>query len=270
MGARPRWALLSIGVPREVWRSRFLEHFYEGFFALAEQYEVTLIGGDVSRTPEHIVIDSTVIGEVGRNRAVRRAGAQPGDYIFVTGALGGAAAGMRLLDGGARPARGNRARAPNAVQQLLLRHLCPTPRVAWGILLGEKRLATAMLDISDGLSSDLRHLCRESGVGAELEASRIPIDPLIARVRGQNWDARSLALHGGEDFELLFTVRPRQVARLPKEIGGVPVTHIGNISDKVGRITITDEGGRLRVLKPAGFEHFKRERRNKSHTPASA
>jgi thiamine-monophosphate kinase len=253
MGACPRWALLSIGVPRAVWRSRFLDQFYEGFFALAERYGVQLIGGDVSRTPGRIVIDSIVMGEAARSRAVRRAGARPGDHIFVTGTLGGAAAGLQLiLDGARLPKRSPRRREARRVEGLLLRHLCPQPRVRWGVVLGEERLATAMIDISDGLSSDLAHLCRESNVGARLMASRIPIDPLIAEAR----DEDALALNGGEDFELLFTVKPRNLARLPTEVDGVPATYIGDVTDEPGRVLLVDQG-RTRALRPAGFAHFK-------------
>jgi thiamine-monophosphate kinase len=256
MGARPRWALLSIGVPWAVWRSRFLDQVYEGFFALAERYGVRLIGGDVSRTPLRIVIDSIVMGEAARLRSVRRAGARPGDHIFVTGALGGAAAGLQLLLDGARlPKRPAVRREARRVEELLLRHLCPQPRVRWGLLLGEERLATAMIDISDGLSSDLAHVCRESNVGARVVASRIPIDPLIAEARDR--EALRLALNGGEDFELLFTVKPRNLARLPAQMDGVHATYIGDVTDEPGRIRLVDQG-RERALRAAGFAHFKK------------
>ena len=258
MGARPRWALLSVGVPRDIWGSRFLDEFYEGFFGLADRYDVTLIGGDVSRTPERVVIDSIVVGEAARASAVLRSGARPGDHLFVTGALGGAAAGLQLIVDGARlMKRASRRPEAHRVEQLLLRHLRPQPRVEWGLRLGEGRLATAMIDISDGLSSDLAHLCCESNVGARVLASRVPVDTLIAQ--DQYHDPLSLALHGGEDFELLFTVKPRSLARLPAEIGGVPVTYIGDVTNERGRIRLVDQG-RARPLKPTGFTHFGRNR----------
>jgi thiamine-monophosphate kinase len=145
-------------------------------------------------------------------------------------------------------------------QQLLLRQLRPSPRVAWGQLLGEKRLATAMIDLSDGLSSDLSHLCRESGVGARLDASLVPVNPALERIAANSDDALDLALHGGEDFELLFTVRPRHVGRLPSEVGGVAATRIGEVTDDVGKMTLL-RGGRRMILRPSGFQHFKRARR---------
>jgi thiamine-monophosphate kinase len=256
MGARPRWALLSLGIPDRVWKGRFLDEFYDGFLALAADHEVTLIGGDLSRAPARLVIDSIVVGEVARGRAARRAGARPGDLIYVTGTLGGAAAGLRLLESGARLTRGWGARTRTAARDgLLLRQLRPMPRLAWGRLLGEKKLATAMIDLSDGLSSDLAHLCRESAVGAVIDARRIPVNAAIERQRRPDWDPQALALHGGEDFELLFTVRPRRAAQVPQEIDGVPATCIGRISDTAGRIMLVSDG-KARRLAAQGFTHF--------------
>lgn len=268
MGATPRWALLSIGVPRAVWESRFLDEFYEGFFALADERGVTLIGGDVSRTPERIVVDSIVLGEVRRERAVLRSGAQVGDRIYVTGALGGAAAGLRLLESGTRLPKSfaHRSRL-SATERLLLRQLRPDARAAWGELLGETRLATAMIDVSDGLSSDLAHLCRESNVGATIEATRVPVDASIERAAarlsgaapGEPLDPLALGLHGGEDYELLFTVNSRQARRVPEAIGGVPATYIGNVTEDAGRVRLI-EGKRQRILRPSGYEHFRSAR----------
>ena len=257
MGARPRWALLSLGVPREIWDSNFVKDFYDGFFALADRYGVALIGGDVSRTPDKIVIDSIVLGETVGGLAVLRSGARPGDHIFVTGTLGGAAAGFRFLEHGARLGEErNFGRKAREVERLLLRHLRPEPRVGWGMLLGAERLATAMIDLSDGLSSDLAHLCRESRTGALLKASRLPINPSVTRVCGRRaLDPLALSLHGGEDFELLFTIRPRDLRHLPRRLGGVPATYIGDITDRAGRVQIL-EGSRKWTLQPGGFAHF--------------
>jgi thiamine-monophosphate kinase len=258
MGARPRHALLSIGVPREISRSRFVDEFYDGFFALAEIYGVELVGGDVSRSPERVVIDSIVLGEVERGRAVTRAGARPGDHLFVTGTLGGAAAGLRLLERGLNLRRElPRPLRDAAVAAVLTRHQSPAPRVPWGALLGEERLATAMIDVSDGLSSDLAHLCRASRTGAVIEAGRIPVEPAVINLCGRRaLDPLQLALHGGEDFELLFTVRPRDLRRLPRALGGVPATYIGDVTDDAGRVLIS-EGSRRWPLEPAGFAHFR-------------
>ncbi len=265
MGARPRWALLSIGVPEAIWNSEFLDGFYAGFFKLASRYGVTLVGGDLSRTPDKIVIDSILMGETPSPGAVFRAGASPGDHIFVTGFLGDAAAGLRLLEHGARlQTQGDHSQAtaeqPNEsrpIDYLLLRHLRPEPRVGWGLLLGEQQLATAMIDISDGLSSDLNHLCDESKVGALVDASHIPIDPLVSELSGRRaLDPLMLALHGGEDFELLFTVKPALVAKLPKRVDGVSLTRIGEIKEAGEGVQIS-EGSRTWKLEPGGWDHFK-------------
>ncbi|HSS20596.1 MAG TPA: thiamine-phosphate kinase [Pyrinomonadaceae bacterium] len=256
MGARPRWALLSIGVPDDAWKSEVLDEFYEGFFALADRYGVKLIGGDVSRTPDKIVIDSVVIGECAAGRSVFRSGATPGDQIFVTGFLGDAAAGLRLIERGAR-LDSKQENEQHPLNRLLLRQLRPEPRVGWGLLLGEQQLASAMIDISDGLSSDVNHLCSESKVGALIDSALIPIDPVVTELSGRRaLDPLMLALHGGEDFELLFTVNPDKVAKLPKRVDGVSLTHIGEVRDAASGIRIS-EGARTWELEPGGWEHFK-------------
>ncbi len=267
MGARPRWSLLSIGVPNEVWESDFIDNFYGGFFDIAARYGVHLIGGDVSRTPDKIVIDSIAIGECLMGREVFRSGAQPGDQIFVTGFLGDAAAGLRLIERGARlhdstteelrPAPIVEESEHHPIDHLLLRQLRPEPRVGWGLLLGEQRLATAMIDISDGLSSDLNHLCEESKVGALVNASHIPIDPLVKDLSGRRaLDPLMLALHGGEDFELLFTVKAENVSRLPTRVDGISLTRIGEIKEASNGVQIS-EGARTWKLEPGGWQHFK-------------
>ncbi|MFN2498524.1 MAG: thiamine-phosphate kinase [Pyrinomonadaceae bacterium] len=260
MGARARWAFLSIGLPADVWESGFAEHLYNGYLSLADRYGVELAGGDVSRTPEKIVIDSILIGECESGRAVLRRGAAPGDQIFVTGFLGDAAAGLRLLERGLRAHNesGPQRLEEHAIDRLLLRQLRPDPRVGWGLLLGEQQLASAMIDISDGLSSDLNHLCKESVVGAEVEAARIPIDQVVTELCGRRaLDPLILALHGGEDFELLFTVKPENVEKLPKRVDGVPITCIGTIKEQSYGVKIS-EGSRVWNLEPGGWEHFRK------------
>ena len=267
MGARPRWALLSVGVPEGIWNSGFMDDFYSGFFQLAKRYDVALVGGDVSRTGAKIVIDSIVLGESAKAGSVFRSGAEPGDQIFVTGYLGDAAAGLRLIERGARlhqrtttdPSSTDQDgdRDPHSLDYLLLRQLQPEPRVGWGLLIGEQQLATAMIDISDGLSSDLNHLCTESEVGAVIDSAAIPIDPLVTELTGRRaLDPLMLALHGGEDFELLFTVNPTNVSRLPRRVDGVPVTRIGEVEAAADGVRVL-EGSRTWILEPGGWQHFK-------------
>jgi thiamine-monophosphate kinase len=253
MGARPKFALLSIGVPASIWRGKFLDELYEGFFALADRYGVELIGGDISRTPERVLIDSTVIGDVAHGFAVLRSGARPGDHIFVTGDLGASSVGLRLLEQGQR---NRRTYEEQSIARAIRRHRRPEPRVSWGALLGEEGLASAMIDLSDGLSSDLAHLCHESRAGAIIDARRIPIDPLVISLCERlGLDPLERALNGGEDFELLFTVHPRNLSRLPRRVGGVPATYVGDMTHDRNRILLR-AGKRLHRLEPQGFEHF--------------
>ncbi|MFL6228845.1 MAG: thiamine-phosphate kinase [Pyrinomonadaceae bacterium] len=264
MGARPRFALVTLGVPQTTWETHFIDDFYTGWLALAEMFGVALIGGDVSRSPDRIVVDSIVIGEVERDRAILRSGARAGDQMFVTGALGGAAAGLRLLERSLTLTEDLTEQFPPEFHELTARQTKPTPRVEWGALLGESGLATAMIDLSDGLSSDLAHLCRESDAGATLDWSQLPIDPLLRHdsaladnsfTHAVVADAHQLALHGGEDFELLFTVHPRDLLKLPRELAGVPVTRIGEITEATAGIKL-QRHQHLEDLHPAGFEHF--------------
>jgi thiamine-monophosphate kinase len=271
MGARPYWSFLSFGMPRDAWNSSFKDEFVSGYLALADQFGVTLSGGDVSETKEGIVIDSIVLGEVESGAAVLRSGARAGDQIFVTGNLGGAAAGLKLIELGARVLRGSEPGAvatgpvvensqykrsdDDAIQSVLLRQLRPEPRVGWGIVLGEERLATAMIDLSDGLSSDLHQLCRESNVGAIIAAASLPLDENVKQLCGRRaLDPLALALHGGEDFELLFTVAPENASRLPKRVDGVAISRIGDITED--RDVQIKEKNRLWKLGAKGFEHF--------------
>ena len=257
MGARPRWSLISIGVPEDIWQTDFVDQFYEGLASLAHQYDVQLIGGDTSRAPDKLVVDSIVLGECRADHSVKRAGAQPGDQIFVTGSLGGAAAGLRLIERGAHLAEQNFADEDSQkIDHVLLRQLRPEPRVGWGIVLGDERLATSMIDVSDGLSSDLNHLCTASGVGALIESSLLPIDTRVVELCGRRaLDPLQLALHGGEDFELLFTVRAVDVARLPRRVDSTQITRIGEVTSHADGVKIS-ETSRVWELNPGGWKHF--------------
>jgi thiamine-monophosphate kinase len=249
MGARARWLLLSVGVPLKLWERGFARSLLSSAISYAAGFGVALVGGDISRTPEHVAVDSIVLGEVERGRAVLRSGAKPGDQIYVTGFLGGAAYTLR----DAERQSWHAAHGPEGS----LREPTPQPRVEFGLAIGARRLATAMIDISDGLSSDLAHLCRESSVGACVEAESLPLDPVLKQAGLKKSDALSLALHGGEDFELLFTVRPRRANAVEKLRGQLNVTRIGEITADASRIELI-EGRRTRTLKPRGFQHFSR------------
>ncbi|HXS77535.1 MAG TPA: thiamine-phosphate kinase [Terracidiphilus sp.] len=250
MGARPVAAFLSLGLRSELISpagrrgTAWVDRFLDGFFGLAEQNKVPLAGGDVAES-SLVLADIVVIGAVPRGKGLLRSGANPGDSIYVTGRLGGSAAALRRFSQGAL-------RAPNVD---LAPHLWPQPRIQQGVWLRRHSAATAAIDISDGLSTDLHHLCAESGVCAEIEARSLPI------FQGATL---SDALNGGEDYELLFTAR--QTARIPRRIAGVPVCRIGVIGKKAvkrARVTLVDTSG-LRTLEPRGWEHFRTESSNHS------
>lgn len=276
MGAGPLFALVSFGTPKEEWSGSFRDEFFAGYLELADRFGVTLAGGDVSASKQ-IVVDSIVIGEVNSGRAVLRSNARAGDQLFVTGTLGGAAAGLKLIELGARVRSSilkngdetqQDANMPHAgasqtvdsdddaIQSLLFRQLAPQPRVGWGMVLGEEQLASSMIDISDGLSSDLHHLCKESNVGAAIDAASIPLDENVKQLCGRRkLDALALALHGGEDFELLFTVAPEDVSRLPKLVDGGAISRIGEITSNPGSVRVREKSHEWE-LQPQGFQHF--------------
>ncbi|MDR3754743.1 MAG: thiamine-phosphate kinase [Terracidiphilus sp.] len=264
MGARPVAAFLSLGVPKELiqnekknWpgKKTWLDRFFDGIFALAGAYQTPVAGGDLAELPM-AVADIVLVGAVRRGKALLRSGARPGDVLYVTGALGGAAAGLaRLAELAAKASAARRGskrriaplRIPGKLQSLLAPHLYPQPRIAQGLWLGRRGLVTAAIDLSDGLSTDLAHLCEESGVAAEVDAAALPV---------YSGATLEQALNGGEDYELLFTASPE--ARVPRRIAGVAVTRIGRIlRPRKGRpaVTLVSSQGR-QVLAPWGWEHF--------------
>ncbi|MCY7346233.1 MAG: thiamine-phosphate kinase [Pyrinomonadaceae bacterium] len=251
MGAKPVWSLLSIGIPEAVWKTDFVERFYAGWFALAKKFNVELVGGDVSRTPDKIVIDSIVAGEVKKGKAILRSGAGVGDLIFVTGELGGAAGGLKLLKDGSQYNSDEKIWR----KHLFLKQLQPFPQVSDGRYLRENNFATAMIDLSDGLSSDLSHLCRASKVGAKIFADKIPFDKKLKPIAESFDDKIDFALHGGEDYELLFTVNPKKYFQAENEFKKCKFSHIGEITAN-GEIIELISGEKSQILQPKGFRHF--------------
>ena len=251
MGARPVAAFLSLGVPanlvQKVKGIRWVDRFYDGLLALAAKHKVPLAGGDLAQSPI-AAADIVLLGAVRRGKALLRSGARPGDLIYVTGNLGAAATGfakLKALARSRRPTGHSGLTVPPTLKEVLERQLYPHPRIAQGLrLIGR---ATAAIDLSDGLSTDLAHLCQESGVAAEIDASGLPIS------EGATLDQ---ALHGGEDYELLFTASP--TTRIPGAIAGVQVTQIGAVTKCPARgpaVTLATPHGR-RPLEPNGWQHF--------------
>jgi|HubBroStandDraft_1064217.scaffolds.fasta_scaffold17160_2 thiamine-monophosphate kinase len=257
MGAEPVAAFLSLGLPRSLANppgrpsASWVARFFNGLLALAAAYKTPLAGGDLSETPVPLA-DIVLIGSVPAGKALLRSTAHPGDLLYVTGTLGGGAAALPHFDQLAKQSKPRSngldpARIPMELEPLLARHLWPQPRIAQGLRLRSQRLASATMDLSDGLSTDLARLCEESRVAAEINPALLPIHP------GATLD---YALHGGDDYELLFTAAP--TTRMPGRIAGVPITRIGRIlRARPGRppVTLITQHG-SQPLKRQGWEHF--------------
>lgn len=246
MGAEPLAVFLSLAIPARL-PAAWLERFLDGFLALAKRNRVPLAGGDTAQSPPTsgclILADVVAVGQVPRGQALLRSAAQPGDILYVTGALGGAAAELAALAKHPRSFARFTKSAPGHP------HLYPEPRLSLGRRLGG--LAHAVIDLSDGLSTDLTHLCQESQVAATIEEAALPIHSLAA-------GSQDLALHGGEDYELLFTAAA--ATRIPRRLAGVPVHRIGTIRSAAPRqpmILLETRNGRRLPLAPGGWEHFR-------------
>lgn len=242
MGGIPVAAFLSLALPRALPRG-WVDRFMRGLISLAARYNVTLAGGDTAESPNGILADIVVVGTAPRGEAALRSGARAGDRIYVSGELGGAAAALVQM-------RKTNKRKLNPREYR--RHFFPEPRIDLGRALREKGLVSAMIDTSDGLSTDLAHICDESGVGAEIQAELIPRATIGKPPREVDLE---LALHGGEDYELLFTA-PRGKS-IPLRIAGIPIHPIGHIT-RTGSIFLMSRNGAGSELKPQGWEHFRR------------
>jgi len=252
MGAEPLWALVSLVVPPSL-DVAVLDGIYAGLRQLARRYGVAVVGGNVAASDGPLVIDVTLLGRARRGAVLRRSGGRAGDAVLVTGTLGAAGAGVLLASTplGAVPSD-LLARARQA-------QVAPEPRLAEGRALAASGVVTAMLDVSDGLTQDLSHLCVASGVGAELDAAAVPVDPAAAAVApAYGQDALDLALGGGEDYELLFSVAPEhieQALRAVQEVGGTAHV-IGRLTAQQG-LRLREPNGTTREIQPRGWDHLR-------------
>jgi thiamine-monophosphate kinase len=252
MGAEPLAVFLSLAIPRKM-PGEWVDRFLDGFLALAKEQRVPLAGGDTAQSPAVgpsqgglILADVVAVGQVRRGKALLRSGARPGDGIYVTGAVGGAAAELAARSKDPRKFR-RRTQATAGHP-----HLYPEPRIAVGLRL--RGLAHAAIDVSDGLSTDLNHLCEESGVAAVIDEAALPVHPLAAGCG----EPMALVLGGGEDYELLFTA-PRNI-RVPRRLAGVPIHRIGmvkRLGRNTPRILLKTLDGRQIAIRPGGWEHFR-------------
>lgn len=250
MGARPRWALVALAFPVST-PVKWVRGFFEGVESLARRYGVVVAGGDLS-VAKQIVADVQVIGEVRRGQALLRSGARPGDVLFVSGVLGLAGLGLACLR-----ARVVSVRSP--ARRGLRAQLFPQPRLKLAQAVCRIAAPTAMIDISDGLSTDLNHICEASGVGARVYRAKIPIahihTPMARRLRTTGLQ---LALNAGEDYELLFAIPKTLAKRLPRTLAGISLTPIGEIT-RQRRVVLVDDAGRERRLPPRGWDPFRRQ-----------
>jgi len=259
MGAAPRFFLLTLALPLDR-TGAWLDQFLGGMARAARTLGIYLLGGDTKRYSV-VAISITVIGEIAPRKAVPRSGTRPGDIIYVSGRLGQAELGLQVVRRTAPNALRARLRMDRSFRQLLQPHLYPKIRLKLGAWLARTGIASAMMDISDGLSTDLGHVCTSSGVAARVWAERIPCvgaSAAQAKCLSQlRLDPLQLALHGGDDYELLFTVPPRHAARLRRAPGFAEVRAIGEIEKGKGMLLVGRDG-RSRRLEPGGWDPFRK------------
>jgi thiamine-monophosphate kinase len=244
MGGQPRGFLMSLALPNDL-TGHWLTEFLGGLRRASRTLHCPLAGGDTTRQSK-VLINITVVGEVRAGRAVLRSGARPGDILYVSGRLGEADLGLQRLRTIKRVAKNDPA---------LKKHLYPEPRIALGRWLSDSRIATAMMDLSDGLSTDLPRLCAASGVGGQLNAANIPTVRASNRNGLKNAELLNLALNGGDDYELLFAVSPGKARRLPSTFQTIPLTAIGEIT-RDRSLTLLHLDGHETTLRPGGWDPF--------------
>jgi thiamine-monophosphate kinase len=251
MGGTPRFALVSLALSRTMPQA-WTKGFYAGLLELAARFGVTLVGGDVAVVSGPTLIDTVVTGEVAPGKELQRCGAKPGDQIFVSGELGLAALGLRVLRSKVRFSGACRPRSAVWRARALQAQLYPEPQCELGRFLSAENLASAAIDLSDGLSTDLMHLCRASGVGAKVWEELLPLPQAPTYPR---WTLKKLAFHGGEDYQLLFTV-PRG-KRPPAFFGDLALRRIGHIRRSREEVLLVARDGRPSLLRPAGYDHLR-------------
>lgn len=252
MGGTPKYLLTSIALPAHT-ETAFVSLFYKGIKEKTEEFNMPLIGGNTSSSPDKIVIESIIIGEATTEQVVYRSGARVGDVIYTTGFLGDSALGLNIWK-----IKGDTPVTDPFMRDAMLCHINPAARVKEGRLIAERKLASAMIDISDGLLQDLRHITEESGVGARVVLSNIPLSTAMKRHILSKPEDIAFALSGGEDYELLFTAgceKKGEIEDLSKETA-LPITQIGEIVPKEDGVKVINQDGSEAKIIKEGFEHF--------------
>jgi thiamine-monophosphate kinase len=251
MGGTPKEAVISIAIPQSL-DVEYLDSLYNGMKAMARLFDVNLLGGDTTSEPEHLVINIALIGEAAENEVLYRSGAKVGDIIFVTGPVGSSAAGLDILLN-KRPTEG--------FDELLDAHNDPFPQIKEGRIIAGTKLGHSMIDISDGIASDLGHICEESHVGAIIEETSIPVTGVFKNyIQKYNLDFDRLTLYVGEDYVLLGTAPEKSADVLEKELAaqGCQFHIIGKTTTEPG-IRLVGRDGQSRQIKSQGFDHFRNE-----------
>ena len=277
MGGKPTFAFISLGLPPDLPTEDF-DDLQRGIADIANEFGVIVAGGNLSRSPAGLIVDVFLLGETTSDRLLTRSGARPGDRVFVTGHLGASAAGLRLLESSlanpdksglascssplliSHPAGGLKPALQVEISPLITSHIHPIPRIAAGQAIAASGWATAMIDISDGLAADLGHLCEQSGVGAEIRQASLPIPPELPEAAAAlGVSPLDLALYGGEDYELLFTLKseaPDTVIAAFTESAGSDITEIGRILPKEDGCRLLSDSDVRTSLPPHGWDHF--------------
>ncbi len=259
MGGIPRYLLVSLAIPSGHTQAE-IRRLYRGMMSACRPHRVELIGGDTSSSRQGLFINLTLAGTAKPGHILTRSGARVGDFLYVTGTLGDSLAGLQLLTGAhGRPVRAGTSLSKEARRYLVERHLRPTPRLAVGQLLAKHRLATSAIDLSDGLSGDLTHICKQSRVGAEVDMLTLPLSPACldyAEARREN--PFELALTGGEDYELLITVSPKNKTKVERLVRSFDcrLSRIGRIQSPQRGLTVIGPDGSSHKLAITSYRHF--------------
>lgn len=258
MGAQPDYLLVSLAIPSSQAASE-IQRLYRGLMSACHPCGVELIGGDTSASHHGLFLNIVLIGSVPIGRALTRDGARVGDLLYITGTIGDSLAGLQLLSARQRTKGSVLGSVNRSAQELIRRHLRPTPRLEMGQALSKQRLATAAIDLSDGLSGDVRHICAQSHIGVEVDVDALPISAALREYAGINkLDPLDVALQGGEDYELLFTAAPRhrkKVEQLGRQID-CRLSCIGIIKPLSYGLRTKDQSGAIRRLPMLGYQHF--------------
>jgi|TARA_B110000240_G_C13450957_1_gene432484 thiamine-monophosphate kinase len=261
MGGTPYLAVISLGLPKTT-SIKFIDKLYSGLKKSCDLYNIQLVGGDTIASPKHLFINICILGEAVKNRVFYRKGARPGDQIFVTGNLGDSAMGLKLLR-----SKNKSFASKKHSDTLVKKHLEPTPRIKEARLLAKSNVkVTSMIDISDGLEQDLAHLCTTEKIGATLYEKNLPFSEALRNAcLEKEYNPTDWILQGGEDYELLFTITPRDVKKLNRLFTktDIPISHIGEITNIPKKIQLKKKTGKTIFLKMTkGFDHFKPNKRS--------